>query len=291
MNIRKLLLIAAISLNFNVAESQQIFFDSFNGDTTSGGINSDVNSDYDTRQSGQLRSEYRPGGEHNGQTYIQTSTGTVLTGETVLLLRTQGGDGTVASNAFITTDLNFGNALAGKKYVIKFSGFITMSVNASDNHWGSFILSDSSSATHPTAVEADYGLLFRERDTKNLTIYKDGTKVGTSDASDGGTSLFKADTLFNLEISVDEANGTIDTVLNKGLANEIALNTENIDFNNITHRYFSFRANQGNAAGLVDFNFEDFSITVIPESKNTALFLGLFFLISLYFIKNNKSGF
>lgn len=276
------IIVITISL-LQTSYSQLVFSDSFDGDVTSTNpTNSDPNSLYETRQTG-TKSDYTHGGSSGGGgAFINMPAAGVLANQSVLLLRTQGAQ---ANNAFAKINNNFSDALSGKIYKIKFSGYIATAGDHGDDHWGSFLITDNPTVTNPNSDQTDYAMLFRERNTNNVTIWKDGLGSTKTILKNGNASPFNANNLFTIEITIDEMNGTANTIINSNLPTEKILSTETIGFDNNTDRYFVFRANKAarSNSGLVDFRFEDFSITIIPEPN--ALFPFLAFIGTLSILK------
>lgn len=272
--IRALCFSSALFSVSSVSGQTVLLEDTFNADLGGTNPNTDVNLDAAARQSGgSLTTTYTENGSSDAS--LNTPAGGAFGGETVLLLRTESTGGASVSSAGVTTDTNFASSLVGQVYKIEFTGLVQTGGTPSADHWGSFFLTDSSVPTTPIAGTVDYGIMYRERDTNNLTIWKDGGNAGTSTVVDSGTSYFNSGTLFTLSITVDEVNGTVNTIVNEGLSNELALAEQSIDFDNGTDRYFGFYAQQGSATGLVDFRYDDFTLTAIPEPGSYALLAGM----------------
>lgn len=269
-------------LAFQSFASVIVFRDTFNADLGGTNPNTDVNIGTASRQSGgTTATTYTETNLNTGNAFLNTPGGGPFSGQTVLLLRTSSTAGASASTAGVKTDSNFASVLAGKKYEIAFRGAIEVGGTPSTDYWGGFYLTDGLTATGPNAAATRYGFLYRERDANNFTFWKDGVGT-TSTVADEGTSYFNAATLFTFNITVDEVAGTVDTIINQGLANEITLAQRGIAFANSTDRYFGFRANQGGATGLADFRYDNFDVTVIPEPATlgmvTAMGAGVLFI-------------
>lgn len=271
-NIGAVCILSALFAASSVSGQTVLLEDTFNADGT------DVNLDNATRQSGgSLTTTYTGNGSSGAS--LNTPGAGAFGGETVLLLRTETNGGGVSS-AGARVDTNFASSLVGQVYKIEFTGLIQTAGTPSADHWGSFFLTDTV-ANLPIAASVDYGIMYRERDTANFMIRKDGGHTGNQTVADSGTSYFNSGTLFTLSITVDEVNGTVNTIVNEGLSNELALAEESIDFDNITGRYFAFYGQQGSASGVVDFRYDDFTVTTIPEPSSYALMAACFAMTSV----------
>jgi hypothetical protein len=272
MNKQNLLLALTFCTALSLS-AQTILSDNFNADLGGTNPNPDLTLDTASRQiGGTTTTAYTKNG--NTDAFLNTPGGDSFIGQTVLLLRTESTGGLSPSNSGVTTNTNFATSLAGNVYNIQVTGLISIGGTPSGDHWGSIFLTDNGAATGPNAAGTDYGLLYRERDTDNFTVWKDGVGV-TSTQANGGTSLFDSASTFTLDILVDEVLGIVQTTINKGTVTEIALAGEGITFDNSTDRYFGFRANQGSATGLVDFRYDNFSVSLVPEPSAYALLSGL----------------
>jgi hypothetical protein len=273
-------------LALTALNAQTLLQDTFNADLGGTNPNTDVNLDAVTRQSGgSATTTYTENG--NTDSFLNIPGGGAFAGETALLLRTSSTGGASASNAGVTTNTNFATSLVGQVYRVEVTGLIQTAGAPSADYWGSFFLTDSSTATAPNAAGTDYGILFRERDTNNVTLWEDSTGT-TSTVANGGTSPFDANTAFTLSILIDEVNGTVDTIINQGSPSEVTVTQATIDFENGSDRYFGFRANQGSATGLADIRFDNFTVSLVPEQSSYALLSGLMGLSAVFFIRRRS---
>lgn len=266
----------AIASPDSVQAEVVIFNDDFNISTSSSGSESiDLNFELASRQAAGTTTSTYTANTNQAPTTTSVSlnqpAGGSFAGEDVLRFRTFVNGG-AAANAGVTLDTNFAPQLVGQVYEVNFTAGLELAGAPSGDRWFSFFLSDSVTAAGPNSGGTDYGVLVRDRDASNVTLWDDGSPT-TQTVTDPVTTVspFASNALYAVTMLVDEVSGTVTTTLNKGTANEVSLGTVAVDFENATDRYLGFRANQGAAAGLADTRLDNLSITVIPEPGSMML--------------------
>ena len=268
---KSILLLASVVAGATVAHSQLVFQDNFDTSLDSGvetNINFEIN---DGRQSG---------GTTSSTYYEQDSTGAGaflnvnpnFSGGNLLLRTNYNSTVSRASGALLNT--NFGSALVGQQYEVRFTGRIDRTPDASTDVWMSFFMFDTAFPSmdlgNPLGNVTNFGALLRQ--DGRATVRADGTNhqlvAGTTGISNGAN--------FDFLLAVDETLTTPQATLTIG---STVVGTWDLSFVT-TDRFFGMRGHQGIAgdgvaAALTDFRYDNLSVTVIPEPGTYAALFGL----------------
>ncbi|WOO43307.1 hypothetical protein [Rubellicoccus peritrichatus] len=272
---RKLGLTVLLGLNATLLSAQTtVLYDPY-GD---GSIpnNSDINTDFATRQSGTTTSTYTHNGATSG-TLISNSDGITSSNNMARLRNNEQTGG--ASNGFLSLDTDF-SVLAGSTYTISFDFFYNQRATESTDQWVSFALGDTSPQGTPAAAAADFGILMRPDGVgganDNLSrFYRDGAAITADDFS---TTPSYISSYVTFVVTVDEAaiGGPLISVTAGGIT---TVEDFSVGFDS-SSRYIAFGSHLGPnantpATDFADLYIDNVTLTVIPEPSVYASFLGL----------------
>ncbi len=204
----------------------------------------------------------------------------------VLRLRTTN-PSTGASQAAVDLNTNFAPTLANKIYTVTFNDlwFTRGTVDITDVWFALSVGDTSPSISGPNNAQTDFGLLLRAQGSGHA-IWRDNSNTGgafnlTGSGADYGFSTRYQQVVMTIDETAGIANATgkIDVTTANGTFSSPVFN---FGFDNVTDRYFEFRAHQnstGTDGQFMDVRIGSVAIDVIPEPSSACI--GAFGLLLL----------